>query len=103
MKRLCLILTLVAAVLIPVAAQKSKNPFAGRWDITITAPNGSYPDWMELADENGTPAVRIQPRGGSVHPPAACKMDGSHLLITASAPTPPAPHPTSHLTLHQPP
>ena len=101
MKRLCLLLTLATAALIPMAAQKSKNPFAGRWDITITAPNGSYPDWMELADENGTPAVRIQPRGGSVHPAAAVKMDGSHLLITVSAATARAPELTWDLTVSQ--
>src|SRR5258708_17873209 len=101
MKRLCLLLILATAALIPMAAQKSKNPFAGRCDITTTAHKGSYRDWMELADENGTPAVRIQPRGGSVHPAAAVKMDGSHLLITVSAATARAPELTWDLTVSQ--
>jgi hypothetical protein len=84
-KQTWLLPILAVAILIPVLAQKSKNPFAGRWDITITTSKESYPDWMELADESGTLAVRIQPRGGSVHPAAAVKMDGSHLLIAVSA------------------
>jgi len=76
---------LAVLVLIPTLAAKDKNPFAGRWDITITTSNGSYPDWMELVDENGTLAARVQPRGGSVHPAAEAKISGSHLLITVTA------------------
>lgn len=91
---------LAAAILIPVLAQKGGNPFAGRWDITITTDNGSYPDWMELADESGTPAVRIQPRGGSVHPAAAVKMEGSHLLITVSLANARGPEVTWDLTVN---
>src|SRR5258706_6356126 len=84
-KNTWLVPILAVAILIPVFAQKGVNPFAGRWDINITTSKESYPDWMELADESGTLAVRIQPRGGSVRAAAAVKMDGSHLLITVSA------------------
>jgi hypothetical protein len=90
---------LAAAILIPVLAQKSKNPFAGRWDITMTTSKETYPDWMELADENGTLAVRIQPRGGSVRPAAAVKMDGQHLLITVSAASSRSPETSWDLTV----
>jgi hypothetical protein len=90
---------LAVAILIPLLAQKTKNPFAGRWDITITTSKETYPDWMELADENGTLAVRIQPRGGSVRPAAAVKMDGSHLLITVSAASSRGPETSWDLTL----
>lgn len=69
------------AMIMPVYA----NPFAGRWDITITTANGSYPDWMELIEKNGKPEVRVQPRGGSVHPVAGVKEEGSRLILIVSA------------------
>src|SRR5579884_1545875 len=78
---------LLAAALVSSVAvlmQAAGNPFAGRWDITISTSRGSYPDWMELVENGGQPAVRVQPRGGSVHPASAVRMEGSHLIVTVS-------------------
>jgi hypothetical protein len=61
------------------------NPFLGRWDLTITSSGETYPDWMEVTEENGGPKVRVQLRTGNVHPIEA-KMDGSRLIITVPAP-----------------
>jgi hypothetical protein len=77
------VLVLGVILVIPALPQKS-NPFAGRWDITVTLPDSSYPDWMELVDKNGVPEVRVQPRGGSVHPATNVKVEGSHLTFTFS-------------------
>ena len=53
-------------MLVPALSQKhASDSFAGRWDLTITAGNTSYPSWMELVDEGGSPAVRIVGRTGS--------------------------------------
>jgi hypothetical protein len=66
MKQFWFVLILGAAMLVPALSQKhSSDPFAGRWDLTITAGNTSYPSWMELVDEGGSPAVRIVGRTGS--------------------------------------
>jgi hypothetical protein len=87
MKQFCSILLLGMAATIPALPQKSGNPFVGRWDITITTPTDSYPDWMEFVENNGKAEVRVQPRGGSVHPAAGAKVEGSHLTLTVSPAT----------------
>src|SRR5262245_39411220 len=68
-------------------AQTARNPFAGRWDITVTAGQTVYPDWMELTEKGQAAAVRIQPRGGSVRPAQDARLDGSHLIVTLNAGT----------------
>jgi len=60
------------------------NPFAGRWDITVTTPNATYPGWMELVEKDGMPQVRVQPRAGSVHPVSGARMEGTHLILVVS-------------------
>ena len=71
----------------PALPQDAIDGFLGRWDITVTTPNGSYPDWMEVTMNGGKLAARVQPRGGSVHPAADVKMEAGHLLVTVSAAT----------------
>jgi hypothetical protein len=81
MKRLSLVCLLAGIALIPAYAQKP-GPFTGRWDLTVTpkAPNSkTYPDWMEVAEKDGAPAVRIQPRSGSAFYAKEFKTDGAQL------------------------
>lgn len=87
MKRLFAILSAAAALLIPAHAQK--NPFAGRWDMTVTTPTATYPSWMEVTDKDGTPQVRVQPRSGSVRPVTGVKMEGSRLIVIITPAAPP--------------
>jgi hypothetical protein len=82
MRQLRIALTLAAAALIPALSQKISNPFAGRWDMTVTRGDDTFPSWMELVEKDGNPQVRVQGRTGNVNPAAAVKMDGSHLIIT---------------------
>src|SRR5579872_3819867 len=68
-------------------AAAAGNPFAGRWDLTLTPSNGqgSWPQWMDLVESGGTPQVRVQPRAGGVFPVKdAVKTEGSHLTMTIS-------------------
>jgi hypothetical protein len=81
MKPLCAALAIAAGLLLPAASQKGGNPFAGRWDITVTTGSTVYPDWMELLDKESGPEVRIQPRGGSVRPVKDVRTEGSHLIL----------------------
>ncbi len=60
------------------------SPFAGRWDLTVTAAQSTYPSWLEFADESPTPAVRVVGRTGSVHPGTDVKVDGDHLSFKSS-------------------
>jgi len=64
---------------------QSKNPFAGRWDIVVTAGDQTYPDWMELNEKDGAIQARMQPKGGSVHPVTVIKLEGDHLTLRISA------------------
>lgn len=70
---------LMAGALLPWLAYAA-SPFAGRWDLTITTPQGTYPSWLEYADEGGKSAVRMVGRTGSVHAVGA-KAVGAHLTL----------------------
>src|SRR5579862_6151318 len=71
--------SMVAAALVVTGWGKSANGFAGRWDLTMNAPNGSYPDWLEVTEKDGGLQARFQPRGGSVRPIEKAEMAGDHL------------------------
>lgn len=73
-------MALVAASLPIEAAQ----PFAGRWDLTITTPKDTYPSWMEFTETGGSPQVRVVGRVASVHPPTEIKLHGAQLAFTTS-------------------
>jgi hypothetical protein len=64
---------------------QDRNPFLGRWDLTLTGPDASWPQWMELVENGGKIDGRIQPRGGAVRPIVAARMEDGHLLITVQA------------------
>jgi hypothetical protein len=57
------------------------SPFSGRWDLTIMTPRGAYPSWMQFADEDGMPVVRVVGRVGSVHAVQNAKVDGPRLTF----------------------
>lgn len=86
MKPICALALFAAVLLVPLRSQSSQsNPFAGRWDITVTPQNNQpYPDWMELIDNGGKFGVRVQPRPGSVHPVQDVKLNGTHLTLGVS-------------------
>ena len=52
--------------------------------MTVSAPNGSYPGWLEVSDADGHPQVRVQPRSGSVRPVKDVKLEGSRLILALS-------------------
>jgi len=84
MKSLCIVLTVAAASLVPAMSQ-TRNPFLGRWDLTVTAPRSTANQWMEIVEKDGKLDGRIQPGGGAVRPLVAAKMDGAKLIVTVTA------------------
>ncbi|HYW41263.1 MAG TPA: DUF1080 domain-containing protein [Bryobacteraceae bacterium] len=84
MKPLCFVLTIAAALLAPARSQAAKNPFLGRWDLTVTSPHSTANQWMEIVEKDGRLDGRIQPGGGAVRAIVGAKMDGSHLIITVT-------------------
>jgi hypothetical protein len=81
MRQICGTVLVAVVSLAPLCAADAASPFSGRWDLTIVSSQGTYPSWMEFADEGGTPAIRIVGRVGSVHPVQNAKVDGSKLTF----------------------
>ena len=53
----------------PIVAQTFPPAVVGRWDITVTAPGGSYPSWLEVrASGNRTLVGSVVGRVGSARP-----------------------------------
>jgi hypothetical protein len=80
MKQLFLIAISAAALSGSAVAQK--NPFLGRWDLTMTTSTDSYPDWMELSESGGKLDALIQPRSGGARHATEARLDGSRLIVT---------------------
>src|SRR5436305_11971349 len=82
--RLCYVALAAVTCLTPRLCPKTAKPFAGRWDITVSAGATVYPDWMEVMDKDPVPDVRIQPRAGSVRPVKDVRTEGAHLVLTVN-------------------
>ena len=80
MKQTLILLT--ATVAFSAAGLAQKNPFLGRWDLTITTGQDHYPDWMEVTESGGKLDALIQPRSGGARHATDAKLDGSRLLVT---------------------
>ena len=93
MRHPSILVTLAIAMIarIPALSQEGNNPFAGRWDMTVSTAKGAYPAWMEVVEKDGNLQVRIQGRVSSVRPAAAAKMAGSRLMVTLSGAFPARP------------
>jgi hypothetical protein len=50
------------------AAAASLQPFLGRWDLAVKGPDGEYPSWFELQQQDGQLKGRLQGRRGGVQP-----------------------------------
>ena len=84
MNQIFLVSIAAVALLAPGPSLKAAQPFAGRWDLTVTTPKDTYPSWMEFTQSGAQPQVRVVGRVASVHPAADVKLDGSHLSFTTS-------------------
>jgi hypothetical protein len=91
MKRYLLLLIVAAAALIPALSQKSGNPFAGRWDLTLTRGTDRFPSWLEVTEKDGKLDARAQLRTGNVNPVAGLKTEGGKLILTVAAAAPARP------------
>ncbi len=75
---------ILAALSVPARPQRlpdMPSPYQGRWDLVLTAPDGTTsPRWMDYV-EGRDPLIRIQPRGGSVHPAYDINVDGPSITL----------------------
>jgi hypothetical protein len=82
MKTLLVAAALVSGLAFSQPLPNTSSPFEGRWDLVLTAPDGSTsPRWMDYV-EGRDPLIRIQPSGGSVHPAYDIYVEGPHITLT---------------------
>ena len=64
--------------------QETKNPFVGRWDLTVKTATETYPSWFEFVSTDDGLRVRIVGRVASVHPAENVQQNGSKISFTSS-------------------
>lgn len=65
-----LVAGLVVALSFSTWAQAANDakPFLGRWDITLKAPDGEHPSWLEVKEEDGQLKAQFTGRWGNARP-----------------------------------
>ena len=65
------------------SAASSLQPFLGRWDLTLRAPDGEYPSWLEIREENSKLAALMVGRWGNARPlPKVDVADGTITFVS---------------------
>ena len=77
-------LVVLCALMAPAFAQKSANPFVGRWDFNIVTPGGTRANWLGVAEKGGKLDVWFQPTGGNVDRVKDFKVEGTHMTLNLS-------------------
>ena len=62
----------------------SADPFLGRWDLTLKAPDREYPSWLEIRQEEGQLKGQMVGRGGNAR--ALPKIELSDGVLTFVSP-----------------
>ena len=69
-----------------MAGMNSVQPFLGRWDLTLKAPDREYPSWLELQQENGELKAQLVSRWGHARPlPKAELANGVLTFVSPKA------------------
>src|SRR3954451_10948275 len=53
---------------VPFAHAADANPFLGRWDLTLKAPDGEYPSWLDVRQQGGELTARFTGRWVNARP-----------------------------------
>ena len=67
-----MVLALFVGLTVLSPAPAKPPPLAGRWDLTVTGPRGTYPSWFEISPAGDTLAGRFQ--GGFGHATALASI-----------------------------
>jgi hypothetical protein len=59
------------------------KPFLGHWDLTLKAPDRSYPSWLELREENGQLKAEFVGRWGNARPLPSAELTNGHLKFVS--------------------
>jgi Domain of Unknown Function (DUF1080) len=61
----------------------SVEPFLGRWDLTLKAPDREYPSWLELREENGQLKAEFVSRWGNARPLPKAEISNGELTFVS--------------------
>jgi hypothetical protein len=65
------------------ARAANAQPFLGRWDLTLKAPDGESPSWIEIKDEGGQLKAQFTGRWGNARPlPKVEVSDGKITFVS---------------------
>jgi Domain of Unknown Function (DUF1080) len=64
-------------------AAEPAQPFLGRWDLTLKAPDREYPSWFELREENGQLKGQMVGRWGNARPLPRAELSNGHLKFVS--------------------
>ena len=62
---------------------QSVEPFLGRWDLTLKAPDREYPSWLELRQEGGQLKAVLVSRWGNARPLPKVELSNGHLTFVS--------------------
>ena len=53
---------------VPAQGRADAKPFVGRWDLTLKAPDGEYPSWLQIDEQSGQLKAQFVGRWGNARP-----------------------------------
>jgi len=59
------------------------QPFLGRWDLTLKAPDREYPSWLEVREEGGELKARMVGRWGNARPLPKVEISAGHISFVS--------------------
>jgi len=65
------------------AAGSSAKPFLGRWDLTLKAPDGEHPSWLELTMDGDQLKAQMVGRWGNARPLPKAELSGGKLTFVS--------------------
>lgn len=65
------------------AAPLSVKPFLGRWDLTLKAPENTYPSWLEIRQEDGQLRAQMVSRWGNARPLPKIELFNGRLMFVS--------------------
>src|SRR4051812_47710714 len=68
---------------VPFAHAADANPFLGRWDLTLKAPDGEYPSWLDVRQQGGELTARFTGRWGNARPLPKIEVTGSRITFVS--------------------
>ena len=65
------------------AAGDDAKAFLGRWDLTLKAPDGEHPSWLEVKDESGQLKAEFTGRWGNARPLPKVEVNGGRITFVS--------------------